>query len=383
MSRASTLRLDSARRFARFVSIYGPGRSLFKAAGRLRLALPSLARRAATPDIGIIGCGQFAYATIGYFLHRAFGRRIAACHDIDPRARDSLAAGLGVPRACASADELLATPGLRTVYVASNHASHAPYAAAALARGLDVVVEKPVAVSEAQLVALLRARRRSAGRLFAGYNRPFSAAVRDLREHVRIDPHGGLSLHCFVSGHRLGPDHWYRRPEEGTRVCGNLGHWLDLFVHLLAWRGLPDRLDVSATWADDAEPDDNLCVTIRSDRADLFSVMLTSRCEPYEGINETIHFQHADTICKIDDFRRLALWQGARLVRRRYWPKDVGHRLAVMQPFAPGPGRDWHEVELSTLLMLRVARMVVAREREARFSFRDDWARISEDIERE
>lgn len=368
-------RLDRLRKLLRFAMIYGPTRTFFKVAGRLRFRPPTVGRRRSA-DIGLIGCGQFAFATIGYFLHRSFGHRVLGCHDIDDSAAHSLARGLRVARVCASVDDLIAMPELRLVYIASNHASHADYAARALDRGLDVYVEKPIAVDHSQLIRLLSARQRAQGRLFAGYNRPFSPAIRGLRSRTTIDPAGGITLHCFVVGHQLGRDHWYRRPEEGTRVCGNIGHWLDLFVHILAWRSLPDLLEIGVTWADDTEPDDNVSISIRSDRSDLFSVLLTSRCEPFEGISETIHFQHGDTIAKIDDFRRMTLWQGPDLYRRRWWPKDVGHQGAILQPFTPGTGRDWHEIELSTLLMLHIAEMVSRRQRRSDFSFAEQWARI-------
>ena len=364
------------RKLLRFVSIYGPGRTWFKVAGRLRRGIPGFRWRRRTPDIGMIGCGQFAYANIGFFVTRAYGARFAACFDIDARAANTFARGLGVARQCASADELLAQPGLKLVYVASNHASHADYAAAALQRGLDVYVEKPVAVTLPQLAALEHARRCSGRRLFAGYNRPFSAAVRDYCRALPADVSGGISLQCFVSGHQLAADHWYRLPAEGTRICGNVGHWLDLFVHLLARRGQPQELEIALTWADDAEPDDNLSISMRSDRGDLCSIMLSSRTEPFEGINETINLQHGDIICKIDDFRRLQLWHGTRLVRRRYWPKDVGHRLAILQPFERGAPRDWQEVLLSSLLMLYITGMVREGARAGVFSYEREAARL-------
>lgn len=364
---------SALRKALRFVSIYGPGRTWFKIAGRVRLRASLL--RLGPADIGVVGCGQFAFATIAYFLQQQ-QRRIASCFDIDRHAQLSFARALGVADTPRRVEDLFARPGLRTVYIASNHASHTPYAVQALERGLDIYIEKPVAVTFAQFVTLLRAKQLSGARVFAGYNRPFSRAIRELRERTTIDPANGISLQCFVTGHLIDADHWYRKPEEGTRICGNLGHWIDLMVHMMSWRGMPDRLDITITWADDCEPDDNVCVAIRSDRADVVSLMLTSRSEPFEGINETINFQHADTIAKIDDFRQMTIWHGERLWKRRFWPKDVGHQLAILQPFASTEGRDWHEVELSTLLMLHITDMVRQRVRQSCFSFCEQWSTV-------
>jgi hypothetical protein len=74
---------------------------------------------------------------------------------------------------------------VKLVFVASNHASHTDYAAEALARGKDVYCEKPVSVTEEQAGRLFHAVRAAEaagrGRIYAGYNRPHSAAVRTLR----------------------------------------------------------------------------------------------------------------------------------------------------------------------------------------------------------
>lgn len=368
---------SALRKLIRFATIYGPGRALFKAAGRLRFRLPSWHLRKVPPDVGLIGCGQFAFSTIGYFLHRHFGRRLLSCYDIDSHAATSLARALGVPHVAGSAEALLATPGLRVVYIASNHASHTPYAVQALRCGLDVYVEKPIAVSRDQLRELCAVRSEARGRLFVGYNRPFAAAIQELRRAMKLDPQGGITLQCTVVGHMLPADHWYRRPEEGTRICGNVGHWLDLFVHVLTWRGMPDRLEISLSWADAREPDENLCIAMTSERGDLCSIVLTARKEPFEGINETIELQHGETVCKIDDFRRMTIWQGDRLTRRRYWPKDPGHCAAVLQPFAGATVRNWEEVEHSTLLMLHIAEMVQLRERHSGFDFAAQRLRLA------
>lgn len=372
--------MNRVRKFARFVAMYGLGRTLYKALGRLRLNVPLLALKRSKPDIGVVGCGQFAFATIGFYMSRTFGKRIAICYDVDASAQQAFERAYGVEDNAQSFVEVLAHDSLRTLYIASNHASHADYAVAAIQCGLDVYIEKPIAVRCDQLVALLRAMRESGSRVFAGYNRPFSAAIRLLCREIVIDPAGGFSIECFVSGHMLPANHWYRRPEEGTRICGNVGHWLDLMVHMLSWRGLPNRLDISLTMADQSEPDDNMVISMGSDRGDVLSVMLTSHCEPFEGINETIHLQHGETICKIDDFRWMTIWRGERLVRKRFWPKDVGHRLAILQPFQDDVMREWQEVVRSTMLMLHITEMVRGHILTSVFSFEESWNRTMKEV---
>lgn len=370
------------KKFWRFTRIYGIGRTLFKATGRLRVALPLYSLRKAHRDIGVIGCGQFAFSTISYFLWRSYGNRIASCFDIDRAAAVSLARAMRVPNVAITAAELLRQPGMRLVYIASNHASHASYAVQALERGLDVYIEKPIAVTYAQLVELLKALRSSGARAFAGYNRPFSSAIRLLRQEMSIDRSSGISMQCFVAGHMLAADHWYRKPAEGTRICGNMGHWLDLMVHVLCWRGLPDSITISILAANQNEPDENVVVALRSDRGDVVSIMLTARSEPFEGIVETINVQHASTTCIIDDFRRVTIWKGSRLRRCRYRPKDVGHRAAILQPFSSGPHRSWNEVIMSTLLMLEIAEMVRAGTPRREFSFSAVLGRLEADLNR-
>jgi hypothetical protein len=60
---------------------------------------------------------------------------------------------------------------------------------------------------------------------------------------------------------------------------------------------------------------------------------------------------------------------------RSYWPKDVGHGAAIVQPFG-SPQRAWSEVELSTLLMLHITDMVRGGEKSAQFSFRAEAERL-------
>jgi len=361
----------------RFAGIYGWRRTIFKVAGRVRAGHPWwLGRlwRTGAQDIGLIGCGQFGLSSIGYTLLTRRGRCIASCFDTDRQAARSLAHALAVPKVAETSIELISDPGVSIVYIASNHGSHTDYALSAMAAGKVVYVEKPISVTLQQLISLAANRRQDSTQVFAGYNRPFSRAIRDLRAWC-LDAIGPLTLSCFVSGHQLQPDHWYRDPKEGTRVCGNIGHWLDLAVHLLGWNGLPDGWRILVAWSDPKVRDEDLSITLTSERGDLVNIVLTARTEPFEGINETINLQWGDTIAKIDDFRRMTVWKKERLRNYAYRPKDVGHIAAIMQPFSDNV-RDFTEVEKSTLLMLEIADMVINGDRDRAFSFSNAWLQL-------
>jgi predicted dehydrogenase len=312
---------------------------------------------------------------------RRLGNRFADCFDISSEQQETFANFYGIEAPAGTATQMIDNPSVRFVYIASNHASHTDYAVAALAAGRTVYLEKPLAVTYPQLGRLINAVRRSDVPIYAGYNRPFSRAIRDLKARVGVR-RSPITLSCFVSGHLIGPDHWYRDPQEGTRICGNVGHWLDLAVHILSWGQLPEQWHVQLAFSDPSARDDNLAISLTSGEGDLVVIVLTSRCEPFEGINETINFQCGDIIAKIDDFRGMTVWEGPTLNKKRYWPKDAGHELAILQPFREQPKRDWNEVVSSSLLMLHITDMVRRGKRASAFSFREEREALEADVER-
>ncbi len=353
--------------------LYGFNRAYVKLYGRTRSSfLPKLPLSFSSPEkiVGIVGCGQFSTSTIGFFLKKNKGNIIAGCFDIDSKQSQSFASYYRC-RQCNSIDELLAIQGLQVVYIASNHSTHTPYAIKALNLQKIVFVEKPLSTSFGQLQDLLNTIQvNSLSKIYIGYNRPHSPAIKELNNFIRpcIGP---LTLSCFITGHKIGPDHWYRAPEEGLRICGNLGHWLDLSVHLLWIKPTKPRFfKITASVSNNSEPDDNLSLSMISDLGDLIVITLTSRDEPFEGINETINLQCDEVICKIDDFRKMTIWKGNECHHYRYFRKNVGHERSILQPFET-PYRIWSEVEVSTRLMLTIMEMIYSKKSNFVFDITD------------
>ncbi|WP_165583407.1 Gfo/Idh/MocA family protein [Aquimarina atlantica] len=324
--------------------------------------------------VGIIGCGQFSFATIGFFLRKNQGSVIKKSYDINFKNSYTFSRyykTFSVNRV----EEIIDDPEISLVYIASNHASHTDYAIMAIEKGKDVYIEKPISTSFEQFTLLNEVISKKTSNVYVGYNRPFSKAIKEIKK-LMPEERSPITLNCFIIGHVIPIEHWYRKPGEGTRVCGNLGHWIDLSVHILSSYEIPNQWDISITYSNKNESDDNLTVTIITEQSDLITLTLTSRDEPFEGINESINLQMGNLIAKIDDFRKINIWQGEKFVRRKYFRKDVGHKKAILQPFEKDR-RQWKELKISTLIMLFIAEMVENKEERSTFELNKIISRYS------
>ncbi|NEW59797.1 hypothetical protein GSY74_00750, partial [Sulfurovum sp. bin170] len=215
--------------------------------------------------------------------------------------------------------------------------------------------EKPVAINMEQYRALMQSVRNSDNIVYAGYNRPFSPAIETIKPYITDE---SITLNCFILGHKLASDHWYRDSSEGSRVVSNLGHWIDLSTHLVMSReSLPTEFEITLLSANERHKDDDFVVTIKTNLNDLIVLTFSTRCDPFEGVMESINFQNEKIIARIEDFRKMTIWNDNEKIVKRFIPKDAGHEKSVIQPFLKQK-RDWKEIEWSTFIMLKIEEML-------------------------
>lgn len=354
--------IHSWKRLRQSAKDYGWQRALTKASGRLGLPMSGISfskKKALSKTVSVIGCGQAAYATLCFFIQKHQGAVFLDCYDINTANAQKLQRAYGFEQGVESPEILLHNPKLKTLFIASNHASHSDYAIAGLNRNLTVFCEKPLATSFAQLDALNKAISGKTHLFHAGFNRPLSAAVRLVADAIR-DSRARLNLHCIIHGHVLREDHWYRHPQEGTRICGNMGHWIDLAVYLMQARGyFPEKFSLTLRGAEKTLPnDENVVLVMTTDFGDLVSISLNARHEPFGGIEETISLQCGDYKATIDDFRSIRHGgpKGQKTVT--FLRKDVGHEALVQSVFSESSvQRSWAELYISTALTLHTAEL--------------------------
>lgn len=319
------------KKVARYVRLYGVSRTYIKVLGqrhkqRKFAQLPPMRGRIADDQfVGIIGCGNFSFTTIAYYLTKAFGRTIGICMDRNVDRAASMSRHYGIPVYTADAAEVMRAEQVRLVYIASNHVSHADFAIDALRCGKHVYIEKPHVVSEDQLVRLIDAIDRSTGKVFLGFNRPSSRFGRIIQQYLASEAGPGM-YGWFVAGHAIEPDHWYLKPEGGGRVLGNLCHWTDFILRLVPVNAYP--IEINPTVA--GSHDKDIAVTYTFADGTIATISFSAKGHAFEGVRERFNAHKGNCLMAMDDFRRLTI--DVLEVKKRLFNvyRDHGHRQSIV-----------------------------------------------------
>jgi len=354
------------RKTARYVRLYGPRRTLVKVRGQYHMrAEGDVSRRPlngnrADAHVGIIGCGNFAFSHIAYFLGRYAGQVMRGAMDPNGARAESLARQYGMHYATDEAAAIIEDPAIDLVYIASNHSTHAEYAIRALEAGKSVHVEKPHVVDDDQLVRLCSAMQESEGSVRLGFNRPDSPLGREA-SRLLADQTGPLMLNWFIAGHEIAPEHWYFRPEEGGRVLGNLCHWTDFSMRMVE---PANRYPVVVHPARAAQTDADIAVSYVLGDGSIAAITFSAKGHAFEGVREHMELHRGDLLLSLDDFKALHARVRERRHRLRLRYRDHGHRAAIMSSYAMTGRGETRENGLSVDYVWNTAQLFL-RTREA------------------
>lgn len=159
----------------------------------------SAAESPATParlKLGIMGCGWYGLV-VARDAFKAGGVEVIAISDADTEHLAKSAAELeklqgSRPRTCKLHTDLLDTPGLQAVIIASPPQWHALQSLAALERGVDVYCEKPLCYDVREGRAMVDAAQRSGRIVQIGFQRRQAAGFTQAREYLRAGNAGRI-----------------------------------------------------------------------------------------------------------------------------------------------------------------------------------------------
>jgi predicted dehydrogenase len=276
----------------------------------------------ATPVVGVIGAGNYA----GRVLIPAFKRAGAALHTL-------VSAGgvtatyhggkQGFEQASTDAAAVLASADVDTVVIATRHDSHASYVCRALEAGKHVFVEKPLAVTLAEVDQIESAMGKNL--LMVGFNRRFAPQVVRIRELLA----GVREPKAFVMTINAGAipsEHWTQDPQAGGgRIVGEACHFIDLLRHLA---GAPITSHHVTAIRGGSGPADRVSIALEFGDGSIGTIhYLANGHRTYP--KERLEVFAGGRVLQLDNFRRLRGYGWPGFSRMNLWRQDKGQESCV------------------------------------------------------
>jgi predicted dehydrogenase/threonine dehydrogenase-like Zn-dependent dehydrogenase len=278
-----------------------------------------------TLTIGFIGAGNYASSML--LPHLARLETVSLAHVATTRSLSAVNAQrrFGFATASTTADAVLDDKSLDAIFIATRHHTHADLVCRALETGKAVFVEKPLALTTAELERITDTVASTGNdRLMVGFNRRFAPMLVQLKSAFG-QPGASSVTRYLVNAGRLDADSWYRNEElEGSRFIGEGGHFIDT---LSWWAGShPEEV-----YAVPGPEHDDLQAVVR------FANGATGAITYATGGNarypkETLDAAAGGRNARLDNFRQATVWTGRdRKTTRSRGGQDKGQEQQVKQ----------------------------------------------------
>lgn len=222
--------------------------------------------------LGVIGAGNYASTMLLPHLRRADVRLVQLATTTSLSAANA-AGKFGFEQTTTNVEDVLSNPELDAVLIATRHSSHAELVAKSLRAGKTTYVEKPLALTFAQLEQIEAAIRESKNdRLMVGFNRRFSPLVVELANAFR-EQQAPVAMQYRVHAGQLEAGSWYLDSNEGSRFIGESGHFFDVLSFIAG--AAPVAVSAACLRPAKATPDDldNLVVTVQYENGSIGNLL--------------------------------------------------------------------------------------------------------------
>jgi predicted dehydrogenase/threonine dehydrogenase-like Zn-dependent dehydrogenase len=254
-------------------------------------------------------------------------------------------------------ERILDDPDVDLVIIATRHDLHASMALQALQHGKHVLVEKPLALTRAELDQIAgflgRPSEAPGPVLLTGFNRRFSPYARRIAE-LTVDRKSPMILDYRMNAGYIPPGNWVHGPEGGGRNLGEACHIYDLFTYLTGSRVVD--VHARAIHAQTAHylPGDNFVASMSFDDGSLATLTYTSlgaKDYPKERLDVFVDGR----VLSLDDYKSLTV-SGARSGGLSTSRQDKGQRdelLALARALRSGewPIPLWQQLQATEIAL--------------------------------
>jgi polar amino acid transport system substrate-binding protein len=246
-----------------------------------------------------------------------------------PASARSVAERFGFAFCTAREEDILESPEINTVFIATRHDSHAQYVIKALRAGKNVFVEKPLCIREDELEEIRRAWAEACtgdGRqplLMVGFNRRFSLLTGIIREKLAMPP---LSMIYRVNAGFIPKDSWVQdREVGGGRIVGEVCHFVDYLTFI---NGSSPVSVYAAAMPDAHNTSDTLVITLKYENGSIGSIQYYANGSKRLA-KEYIEIYGHGVTAVMHDYKKLVIYGRWRPFKKTLWTQDKGQKTEV------------------------------------------------------
>lgn len=203
------------------------------------------------------------------------------------------------------------------VIVATYHSDHAWMAREVLNLNptARVFIEKPACITLEDANLLVNLRNKGYW-IDIGYNRRYAFLSQVIKLHIRSDEPAYLTF--IVKEVKIPETHWYFWPNQGTRVFGNLTHWIDLVRFFMNGKQVKDIFAIG-------HKDSSLTTSLKFEDGSIANIITSDYGSDLLGVEEYIEIRTWKKTLRLHDYRFLEIFSGNEYKKLKSITRDKGH----------------------------------------------------------
>lgn len=274
--------------------------------------------------VGFLGAGNYAsrvlmpaFRSAGATLHTVVsGGGVSAFH---------FGKKFGFANAASDSAAVFDCTEIDTVVVATRHNAHAEQALLALRAGKHVFCEKPLCVTQHELIELeAEIAQRPDQQLLLGFNRRFAPQVVKMKELLAtLDQPKNVLI--TVNAGSIPADHWVQQPEiGGGRIIGEACHFIDLARHLIGHRIVSSRATMIGRHEAIEVRDDKVSLLLEFSDGSIATILYLAN--GHKGFpKERVEVFVGGRVLQLDNFLRLRGWGWAGFSKMNRLSQNKGN----------------------------------------------------------
>lgn len=277
--------------------------------------------------IGFIGAGNFSISTLIPSFKKCNVRfKSIAC--VNGVSGTRVGRKYGFEEATTDVNTIWDDPEINTVVIATPHNTHARYVLAAMQKGKNVFVEKPLCITREELTNIAHAYAESSvekrGIIMVDFNRRFSPFTQKMKSLMSNVPEPKNVIMTVNAGF-IPNNHWVQdKNVGGGRIIGEACHFIDLLRYLVGSKIVSVHADAMEDRSCAGRAIDSVAIVLRFDDGSLGTIHYLSNG------HKAFPKERLDVFCggrvlQIDNFRRMTGCGWHCFKKMSAWKQNKGH----------------------------------------------------------